>query len=70
MRVGKAVIFNPINPLGQERRRLKVLLEDTIKTMYLHASGDEAIGALTPERKIGSMLKVRMLSKINHIFNL
>jgi len=51
MRVGKAVTFNPINPVGQERRRLKVLLEDTIKTMYMHASGNETTGALTPERK-------------------
>jgi len=51
MSVGKAVAFNPINPVGQERSRLKVLLEDTIKTMYLHASGDKTTGALTPERK-------------------
>jgi len=51
IRVGKAVMFNPINPVGQERRRLKVLLEDTIKTMYLHASGDQTTAALTPERK-------------------
>jgi len=51
MRVGKAVTFNPINPAGQERHRLKVLLEDRIKTMYLHSSGDGTAGVLTPERK-------------------
>jgi 1-acyl-sn-glycerol-3-phosphate acyltransferase len=51
MSVGKAVAFDPINPVGQERSRLKVLLEDTIKTMYLHTSGDKTTGALTPERK-------------------
>ena len=33
--VGKPVTFNPLNPAGQERRRLRDLMEASIKTMYL-----------------------------------
>jgi hypothetical protein len=51
--VGKAVTFNPLNPAGIERHRLKNLMEDTVRAMYLqveHKSGSE-IAALTPLRK-------------------
>jgi hypothetical protein len=41
--VGKPVAFNPVNPVGQERRRLCGLLEENIKTMYL--SADPAVQA-------------------------
>lgn len=51
VKVGAAVAFNPINPVGQERRRLKDLMEVTVKSMYLHESGNETAGALTPARK-------------------
>ena len=51
VKVGKAVAFDPINPVGQERRRLKDLMEATVKEMYLHDSGDNSVGALTPARK-------------------
>jgi len=51
VKVGESVAFNPINPVGQERRRLKDLMEATVKTMYLHDSGNETVGALTPARK-------------------
>lgn len=51
VRVGKAVAFNPINQVGQERRRLKALMENTIQAMYLHASGADTTAVLTPERK-------------------
>jgi len=50
VKVGAAVAFNPINPVGQERRRLKDLMEVTVKSMYLHESGNETVGALTPAR--------------------
>jgi 1-acyl-sn-glycerol-3-phosphate acyltransferase len=49
--VGKPVVFNPFNPLGLERRRLKNLMEDTIIAMYMQLEGGNASGALTVERK-------------------
>ncbi len=49
--VGKPVIFNPLNPIGVERRRLKELMEDTITTMYISLEGGNVAGALTAERK-------------------
>jgi hypothetical protein len=51
IQVGKAVAHNPLNPTGLERHRLKDLMEDTIKAMYLQLEGGEVAGALTPERK-------------------
>ena len=33
--VGQPVAFNPLNPVGLERRRLRDLMEGSIKTMYL-----------------------------------
>jgi 1-acyl-sn-glycerol-3-phosphate acyltransferase len=51
VKVGESVAFNPLNPVGQERRRLKDLMEVTVKAMYLHDSGNETVGALTPARK-------------------
>ena len=49
--VGKPVVFNPLNPLGVERRRLKDLMEDVITARYMQLEGGNASGALTPERK-------------------
>ena len=49
--VGKPVVFNPLNPVGLERRRLKELMEDTIIAMYMQLEGGNASGALTAERK-------------------
>ena len=49
--VGKPVIFNPLNPVGVERRRLKDLMEDTIISMFIQMEGGNASGALTTERK-------------------
>jgi 1-acyl-sn-glycerol-3-phosphate acyltransferase len=49
--VGKPVTFNPLNPVGPERRRLKELMEDTIKAMYMQLEGGNPAGALTVERK-------------------
>jgi hypothetical protein len=49
--VGKPVVFNPLNLVGVERRRVKELMEDTITAMYIHLEGGNASGALTAERK-------------------
>lgn len=47
--VGKPVVFNPLNSVGLERRRLKELMEDTIIAMYMPLEGGNASGALTGE---------------------
>ena len=49
--VGKPVFFNPINPVGLERRRLKELMEDTIIAMYLQLEGGNTSGELTLQHK-------------------
>lgn len=49
--VGKPVAFNPLNPVGVERRRLKELMEDTITNMYMHLEEGNVSGTLTTERK-------------------
>ena len=51
--IGKAVTFNPNNATGLERHRLKYLLEDTVRAMYLqveHIPGSD-VAALTPQHK-------------------
>jgi len=49
--VGKAVAYDPLHPVGLERHRLKNLMEDTVKAMYLKASGADITIGLTLERK-------------------
>lgn len=49
--IGQRVAFNPLNPLGLERHRLKDLMEDTIRQMYLQVEGGGAPGALRPVSK-------------------
>jgi hypothetical protein len=49
--VGKPVVFNPLNQVGAERRRLKELMEDSITAMYMNLEGGNASGALSAERK-------------------
>jgi hypothetical protein len=49
--VGKPVVFNPLNQVGAERRRLKELMEDSISAMYMNLEGGNASGALSAERK-------------------
>lgn len=34
--VGQPVVFNPLNPLELERQRLKDLMENTVRAMYMH----------------------------------
>jgi hypothetical protein len=48
--VGKPIIFNPHNPDGVERQRIKGLTEDTITTTYLQLESGNASGVLTIER--------------------
>lgn len=49
--VGKPIVFNPLNPAGKERRRLKELMQDTIVAMYIQLEGGNASGSLTAARK-------------------
>jgi hypothetical protein len=51
--VGKPVTYNQLNAVGLERHRLKNLMENTVRAMYLqvdHDPGSE-VAALTPLRK-------------------
>jgi len=38
--VGSPVVFNPLNPVGMERRRLKNLIEYCVRAMYLQLDGE------------------------------
>jgi hypothetical protein len=49
--VGKPVIYNPLNPAGVERRRLKELMEDSIISMYMKLEWGNSSAELTAERK-------------------
>jgi len=49
--VGQPIAYNPLNPLSIERHRLKDLLEETVKKMYMQMSREEYVGVLTPQRK-------------------
>jgi hypothetical protein len=51
LQVGRPVVFNPLNSVGLERRRLKELMEDTITEMYLQLDGGNASGLLSAQRK-------------------
>jgi hypothetical protein len=48
--MGKPVVFNPLNPVGMERRRLNALMEDTIIAMYMQLEGGNTPGVLTVDR--------------------
>ena len=49
--VGKPIAFNPRIPVGEERRRLKELMEDTITAKYIQMEGGNPASVLTMERK-------------------
>ena len=49
--VGKPIVFNPLNPVGLERRRLKQLMEDSIIGIYMELEVGNASAALSVERK-------------------
>jgi hypothetical protein len=50
MVIGKPVAYNPLNPVGTERRRLKNLLEETVIAMYMQLEGGDPAGALMVQR--------------------
>lgn len=43
VKVGKPVFYEPLNPIGFERNRLKGLLESTIREMYLGMDGRKGV---------------------------
>jgi len=49
--IGEPVAFNPMNPLGLERHRLKDMMEDAVRKMYLETGKGEFVGELNPQRK-------------------
>jgi 1-acyl-sn-glycerol-3-phosphate acyltransferase len=49
--VGQPVLHNPLNRPGLERHRLKDLMEDAVRAMYLKVEGERTGGVLTPEHK-------------------
>lgn len=52
VQVGRPLAYNPLNPAGVERRRLKDLLEDTVQRLYLRLEAQSGgVGALTPQKK-------------------
>jgi hypothetical protein len=52
IQASKPVLFNPLNPAGVERQRLKTMLESEIRATYLKLGGlSGEVGVLTPERK-------------------
>jgi hypothetical protein len=50
-KVGKAVMYNQLNSIGQERRRLNDLMESTIRSMYFELEGEVNNGILSPVKK-------------------
>jgi hypothetical protein len=51
VQLGKMVAFNPVNRIGLERHRLKNLMEDSVRRMYLQLDGQDIRGALTLQHK-------------------
>jgi hypothetical protein len=51
--IGKAVAYNPLNPVGLERHRLKVVMEDSVRSMYLRMEkkAGQDVSVLTPQHK-------------------
>ncbi|HTX90886.1 MAG TPA: hypothetical protein VMC09_06680 [Anaerolineales bacterium] len=51
--VGKPVAYDPLNPVGLERHRLKDLMEDSVRALYLQMErqADRDISLLTPQHK-------------------
>lgn len=52
IQAGKPVLFDPLNPAGSERQRLKTVMETEIQNTYMKLGGlGEEVGVLTPARK-------------------
>lgn len=49
--VGRPVLFDPLNPVAKERRRLKELMERSITTTYLQMEEGHTSSVLTADRK-------------------
>jgi hypothetical protein len=51
--IGKAVAYDPLSAVGIERHRLKDLMEDTIRAMYLQVEQSHTgeVAGLTPQHK-------------------
>jgi hypothetical protein len=49
--VGKVTTFNPNYTMGQERQRLKRLMENAVKTMYMQLEEGASSNMLTPQQK-------------------
>jgi hypothetical protein len=47
--IGKPVAFDPHNPVGQERRRMKAIMEDTIIATYRQLEEGQAAGLPTSQ---------------------
>jgi hypothetical protein len=48
--VGKAVTFNPTYTAGTERQRLKCLMENAVRTMYMQMEEGDSSNMLTPQQ--------------------
>jgi len=51
VQVGEPVLHNPLAHQGEERHRMKDIMETTIRKMYLQLSGTDISRSLTVERK-------------------
>jgi hypothetical protein len=48
---GKPISFNPRNPMGRERQRLKELIKDTITAVYLQLEKGNISGVQSSTRR-------------------
>jgi hypothetical protein len=48
--VGKVATFNPNYAVGKERQRLKRLMENSVKTMYMQLEEGASSNMLTPQQ--------------------
>jgi hypothetical protein len=48
--IGKVATYNPCYAVGAERRRLKGLMENAIKTMYMQMENEDSSNMLTPQQ--------------------
>jgi hypothetical protein len=50
MMVGKVVTYNPNYAVGAERQRLKRLMENAIKTMYMQMENEDSSNMLSSQK--------------------
>jgi hypothetical protein len=51
VKIGEPVFHNPFTAAGLERHRLKDIMEDSVRRLYLELEHGDFTAALTPERK-------------------